>query len=138
MLVLSFCEHGAVLGLLKKAAADGIATPFHRKMHMALDVAYGMEHLASLHFIHRDLAARNILVAEGKDRQGVPGQVCKVADFGLSRGGSHDDGSNGGNRRQSQDYYTSNTGVSVCVCVCVCFSLISPGHFLVTFYFREL
>ncbi|XP_078596676.1 uncharacterized protein LOC144873294 [Branchiostoma floridae x Branchiostoma japonicum] len=46
-------------------------------LKMALDVARGMTHLASLKCIHRDLAARNILVLDGG--------VAKVSDFGLAR-----------------------------------------------------
>ena len=35
-------------------------------------------HLGAHNFIHRDLATRNVLLASG--------MVCKIADFGLSRG----------------------------------------------------
>jgi hypothetical protein len=72
VIVISFCAQGSVLGVLKKAAAQGEPVPFEDKLDMARDVALGMEHLAKMHFIHRDLAARNVLVAE---------ETCKVADF---------------------------------------------------------
>jgi len=85
---------------------------------MALDIALGMEHLSSLRFIHRDLAACNLLVADGKLWGGLKNTrtnaslVCKVADFGLSRGG---DGGNGGGGDDgggsSESYYKSSNGV---------------------------
>ena len=70
---------------------------------MAREVAQGMEHLSKYHFIHRDLACRNVLYSEG---------MCKVADFGLSRGGGGDDDAAGGNAAAAhEDYYKSTAGV---------------------------
>ena len=46
-------------------------------------IANGMAHLESIGFVHRDLAARNVLVGSGEnDGQG---EICKIADFGLSK-----------------------------------------------------
>ncbi|XDV35768.1 hypothetical protein PO909_005651 [Leuciscus waleckii] len=46
-------------------------------LHMAIQVAAGMEYLASHFFVHKDLAARNILVGEQLH--------IKISDLGLSR-----------------------------------------------------
>ncbi|XP_029906306.1 inactive tyrosine-protein kinase transmembrane receptor ROR1 isoform X2 [Myripristis murdjan] len=46
-------------------------------LHMAIQVAAGMEYLASHFYIHKDLAARNILVGENLH--------VKISDLGLSR-----------------------------------------------------
>eukprot|EP00731_Ephydatia_muelleri_P014459 Em0008g179a len=52
-------------------------------LKMACGVASGMQYLSEVGYVHRDLAARNILVS--KD------EVCKVADFGLSRETTNDE-----------------------------------------------
>lgn len=132
VLVLQYCEHGNVLEYLKHRFADGDAVTHSLKMIMAVEVAEGMEHLASKFLIHRDLAARNVLLATGtsdKRKTAMKGSVrkkkaaaslpsgrssssggvnvvCKVADFGLSRGGA--DSTLGGS---SESYYKSNRGV---------------------------
>ncbi|XP_061884244.1 inactive tyrosine-protein kinase transmembrane receptor ROR1 isoform X1 [Entelurus aequoreus] len=46
-------------------------------LHMSMQVAAGMEYLASHFYIHKDLAARNILVGEQLH--------VKISDLGLSR-----------------------------------------------------
>ena len=45
---------------------------------MLRGIAAGMSYLSDIAYIHRDLAARNVLVNEDL--------VCKVSDFGMSRG----------------------------------------------------
>jgi len=67
--------HAAVLQQAKATAGRRVSTV--EKLTMCCETARGMAHLNSCHIIHRDLAARNVLLATGN--------VCKVADFGLSR-----------------------------------------------------
>lgn len=102
VLVLQYCEHGSVLGYLKKMFAAGDEVAIGDKMVMAAEIATGMAHLAEVLLIHRDLAARNVLLAAGKS---ASGKICKVADFGLSRGANNDETST------SEDYYKSSSGV---------------------------
>ena len=77
ILVLQYCEHGALRDLLQRRAGGGDALPPAARHRILLDVAKGMHFLARLHVVHRDLAARNVLVATD--------YTCKIADFGLSR-----------------------------------------------------
>jgi proto-oncogene tyrosine-protein kinase ROS len=59
--------------------------------------------LSKNHFIHRDLACRNVLYSEG---------MCKIADFGLSRGsGSVSTASENDDAASHEDYYKSSAGV---------------------------
>jgi len=112
-LIISYCEHGSLLALLRKRATELSPLGFKLKLKLAVDVAKGMEHLASLHFIHRDVAARNVLVATG--------MIGQVADFGLSRGAviksteTGDDAGDGnggdGDDGPSEEYYRSQAGV---------------------------
>ena len=95
ILVLSFCEHGELQGMLKKRAADGKPFTDAEKCTFCKEVASGMAHLALHNFVHRDLAARNVLMGTG--------MVCKVADFGLSRRVQTED--------NTGDYYRSSGGV---------------------------
>jgi len=74
LLLITFCEHGALSSCLKNKTS--IPTQ-KSKLSICLDVARGMDHLATSSIVHRDLAARNVLLDSL--------WTGKVADFGLSR-----------------------------------------------------
>lgn len=88
--VMEYCENGVLRKFLQQHTSFRVLT-LQAKLAIALDIASGMEYLASHSFVHRDLAARNVLVDKA--------YVCKVADFGMSR----DLGNN-------NDYYRSKGG----------------------------
>jgi serine/threonine protein kinase len=73
LLLLTYCENGALSSCLKKREV-----PINKsKLEIGLDIALGMEHLTASNFVHCDLAARNVLLDTI--------WTAKVADFGLSR-----------------------------------------------------
>lgn len=79
VLIISYCEHGSLISLLKRRCfKERSPLGAEVKLQLGLGIAKGMEHLSSRLYVHRDLAARNVLVATG--------MVAQVADFGLSRG----------------------------------------------------
>jgi hypothetical protein len=80
MIVIELCDFGALCDLLSREALQPTnAYTIHvaTVIEIAADVAQGMVYLSNQNFVHRDLASRNILYDQH--------QVCKVADFGLSR-----------------------------------------------------
>ena len=111
VLIVSFAEHGSLLSILTTRSAAGEAFFPGEKMRFCKEIADGMHSLTSQNFVHRDLATRNVLMGSG--------MVCKIADFGLSRGVKTED--------NEEDYYRCvGTGalspwdvVTMHVCACV-------------------
>ena len=104
-LVLSFCERGSIKAALLAGEVNGQRRPKDVPSHtvvrqMAIEIARGMVHLVEHRFVHRDLASRNVLL----DSQ----HVCKIADFGLSRG-VHTSSRDAAGKEESE-YYTSRNG----------------------------
>eukprot|EP00731_Ephydatia_muelleri_P015946 Em0009g370a len=85
-IVMPFMANGSLLSYLKQerntltiangAEQDLIMDTQRVLLSICLQIAKGMEYLASQKFVHRDLAARNCMI-DGNN-------VIKVADFGLS------------------------------------------------------
>ncbi|XP_013200566.1 tyrosine-protein kinase transmembrane receptor Ror isoform X2 [Amyelois transitella] len=79
-MVFEYMEWGDLAGVLRGSRGGGRPGPVLDEpalLHVALQVARGMEYLAARRFVHRDLAARNCLVGAHL--------TVKIADFGMSR-----------------------------------------------------
>jgi serine/threonine protein kinase len=108
-MVMEYCENGSLQDYLR----SNTLLPEHARDQIALDIALGLEYLASrgngssvsysmllfsvhrrslLGIVHRDVAARNVLLSS--EKRG------KLADFGMSREAAAD-----------STYYTSRGGV---------------------------
>ncbi|XP_026487648.2 NT-3 growth factor receptor-like isoform X1 [Vanessa tameamea] len=79
-MVFEYMEWGDLAGVLRGSRGGrrpGLVLDESALLHVALQVARGMQYLASRRFVHRDLAARNCLVGTNL--------AVKIADFGMSR-----------------------------------------------------
>ena len=94
LMILEYCNEKDLLTLLsrnKKQITKSLNTVsesdqlFHSRLlvTLAVQIARGMEYLASKRIMHGDLAARNILLHY--DKNCSKNIIAKVADFGLSK-----------------------------------------------------
>ena len=74
-IVTELMKHGSLLNYLHKGEGKNLKLP--QLVDMAAQIAGGMAYLEECSYDHRNLAARNILVGDGN--------LCKVADLGLTR-----------------------------------------------------
>ncbi|XP_065209289.1 plexin-A4-like [Planococcus citri] len=90
LIITEYSPHGNLLDFLRNHNRDLSTAQEPTSIDLsetvlitfALQVAKGMEYLASIKCIHRDLAARNVLVFDD--------YVVKIADFGLARDIRHE------------------------------------------------
>eukprot|EP01137_Pigoraptor_chileana_P029797 Opistho-2@15475 len=97
LLLLEFVPYGDLRSFVREIPPQSQGSDVTAGMlaSFALQIACGMEYLASMRIVHRDLAARNVMV--GQDAFGE--YILKVADFGLSK-----------NLRESDYYRKTKTG----------------------------
>ena len=69
--------NGSVLASSESMVDPGEVLDIADCLHIATQIAAGMEYLSNHHYVHRDLATRNCLVGEHL--------TVKISDFGLSR-----------------------------------------------------
>ncbi|XP_065220153.1 fibroblast growth factor receptor 2-like [Planococcus citri] len=77
LILTEYAAKGNLKNYLQKLHIQHENVPENTLMKYALQIAQGMEYLASIKCIHRDLAARNVLV--------MVDLTMKIADFGLAR-----------------------------------------------------
>ena len=77
------CSHTP--GPLPRLLHSGKISPslFNGVLQLALDIAWGMQHIHQRGIIHGDLNPRNVLIKIQPDAAPL-GCVAKVADFGLA------------------------------------------------------
>eukprot|EP00112_Aurelia_sp_Birch-Aquarium-sp1_P000164 Seg1012.4 transcript_id=Seg1012.4/GoldUCD/mRNA.D3Y31 product="Tyrosine-protein kinase Fer" protein_id=Seg1012.4/GoldUCD/D3Y31 len=73
-IIMEYLQQGTLLDLLRKGQHT---LQMQHLIGYLLDIASGMEYLASKMIIHRDLAARNVLIGDD--------DYAKISDFGLAR-----------------------------------------------------
>ena len=83
-IIMEYMENGDLNQYLRKFEIAPLEAPPGENqlppstlLYMALQIATGLQYLASLRFVHRDLASRNCLVGAN--------YLVKIADFGMSR-----------------------------------------------------
>ena len=80
---LGLQAHGSLKSYLTSYSKRREEKSFGELVEFAAQITSGMAHLETDGFVHRDLAARNVLVGSNKRNFGK--EICKIADFGLSR-----------------------------------------------------
>ena len=76
-LVMQHCANGSLDHFLQKHRSGIAAITTTARLKICFEVACGMQAINDLRLIHRDLAARNVLLTGDN--------VCKIADFGMTR-----------------------------------------------------
>ena len=82
LMVMEFCDGGALLDRLRSSNKPLLATQLH---NYSVQIAAGMMYLEQKGYVHRDLATRNVLLTNNE-------QQVRICDFGLSRVVDEDQG----------------------------------------------
>ena len=76
LVVLEYCQYGDLSDVLRVCKQKNIQLRLCEQLHIAKQLASGMQYISSSGYVHMDLAARNVLLHHDN--------VVKVADFGLT------------------------------------------------------
>eukprot|EP01117_Protostelium_nocturnum_P016265 TRINITY_DN6397_c0_g1_i10.p1 TRINITY_DN6397_c0_g1~~TRINITY_DN6397_c0_g1_i10.p1 ORF type:complete len:1265 (-),score=336.19 TRINITY_DN6397_c0_g1_i10:364-4158(-) len=78
-IIMEYCSLGSLdHWIAKQSECSSVTSAL--LLNISIDIAKGMQYLASQGIIHRDLSARNVLVADKGGRY-----TMRVTDFGMSR-----------------------------------------------------
>lgn len=91
VVVMEYCDKGDLWSAVKLGkfhiGANRTLPNYRKILEVALEVAYGMQHLHELGIIHGDLKAKNILIfGAATSRKKF---IAKISDFGRSRRPQH-------------------------------------------------
>eukprot|EP00123_Amoebidium_parasiticum_P009701 comp19653_c1_seq1/m.23258 comp19653_c1_seq1/g.23258 ORF comp19653_c1_seq1/g.23258 comp19653_c1_seq1/m.23258 type:complete len:495 (-) comp19653_c1_seq1:276-1760(-) len=82
-MLLEYCDKGDLKSYLNGCARRNEHVSLGMRLWFCMEIAKGLEYLASIPLVHRDIAARNVLLRSPVRNEEFP--VVKISDMGLAR-----------------------------------------------------